>query len=157
MNRKIFFVDIDNTLANVNAQLVQLGIDTSFYPAKVPEGLWNENIFKYAEPIAPVINFVRAVNIHYEIVYLTARKEVYHEATLLWLKEHKLPLSPIIHTNGRKKGEFIRLFSQTETVVGAIEDSPQEINSMRSAKKDLILYIPDWSYNRNLEGIRIKI
>ena len=157
MSRKIFFVDIDNTLANVNAQLEQLGIDTSIYPAKVPIELWNADIFKYAAPIVPVINFVKAVHVHYEIAYLTARKGSHHEATLLWLKEHNLPLSPIIHTHGREKGEFVHLFSQTETVVGAIEDSPQEIDSMRSAKNDLIMYIPDWAYNRDIEGIRIKI
>ncbi len=158
MRRKIIFVDIDNTLANTNAQLERLGIDISAYPANVPSELWSKDIFKSAEPIEPVINFVNAIHPHYKIVYLTAREGIYHELTLHWLEKNNLPIAPIVHTNGRDKGQFIQIFSSTEKVVGAIEDSPHEINSMIDAKEDLLLFVPDWEYNRHLEkGIRILL
>ena len=35
---KIIAVDIDNTLANVNRELIRLGYSIKKYPAKLPEG-----------------------------------------------------------------------------------------------------------------------
>lgn len=153
--KKILLVDLDNTLANTNGQLKKMGIDTGSYPAPVPEEIWNDGrIFLNAEPILPVISFVMAMHwFRYNILYLTARPEHTQWATEIWLFKNGLPDAPIFHTQGKPKGEVVSSFSN---VWGAVEDSPNEITSLRSVKRNLEIFIPDWPYNRGVKGKRIK-
>ncbi|WP_028987559.1 hypothetical protein [Thermicanus aegyptius] len=153
--KKILLVDLDNTLADTNGQLKKMGIDTGSYPAPVPEEVWNDGrIFLNAEPILPVVSFVLAMyGFRNDIIYLTARPEHTRWATEIWLYKHGLPDAPILHTEGKPKGEVVRGLTG---VWGAIEDSPHEITSLRSVKRNLEIFIPDWPYNRNVKGNRLK-
>lgn len=99
MNDTIIFVDICNTIANVNNQLVKRGFHTDIYPCEVPVHVWEDTLtFKEAEPIKPVIYFVTKLAAIGKIFYLTARSQKFHDVTSDWLRRHGLPEGPIIFT-----------------------------------------------------------
>ncbi|MFT9486776.1 MAG: hypothetical protein ACH0QD_05350 [Tepidibacillus sp.] len=159
MNEKIFFCDIDNTVANINIALESRGINTDIYPANVPTEVWEDlDIYKNALPITPIIRMVKDLSKDYKIVFLTARPNELFDITYFWLEKWGLPNHSILHTNGRDKGQFVKIFELTEKVIGFIEDSPQEIESIIAAKKDIVLYVPDWTYNKHIKvGKRIRV
>ncbi len=156
--KNFIFVDICNTLANVNAELAKRGVDTSIYPSDIPDGIWNDvSIFSEAEPIMPVVELVRELAGQYDIVYLTARPPSARYITLSWLQRNHLPKAPLIHTNGRLKAEFVAAYSLTENVIGVVEDAPHELQSIMRVRPDVPLYIPDWNYNKHISiGTRIE-
>lgn len=157
--KQFLFVDICNTLANVNLELERRGIDTSIYPADVSTDLWgDQSVFSEAEPIFPVIEFVREQAKRFEVVYLTARPGHIREVTLDWLNRYQLPPGPIIHTTGYMKAEFLKVFLLTEKVVGIVEDAPHEIQEITRMTPAIPLYIPDWPYNQHIAvGYRINL
>jgi hypothetical protein len=155
---EVFIVDICNTLANVNSELGKRGMRTDLYPSPVPASLWEDtSIFSDAAPIETVTYFVRQIGkISSEIFYLTARPRSLSTITEAWLKKHQLPASPIIYTDGKSKGEYMnRLVSHNQKAI-VFEDSPNEIQSILTARSDSFLFIPDWTYNRHIDGHRIS-
>ena len=159
MKEKIFFVDICNSLADVNSQLRNMGYRTDIYPVQIPAKVWADmSIFRNAHPIQSVCDFVKSLA-GYKLIYLTARPIEARESTLLWLEKHGLPKAPLIHTNGRSKGEFVKAFSfdKNVAVVGAIEDSPHEIRNYTEVVPEMDLYIPQWEYNKHIDGKRLEV
>lgn len=145
------FVDICNTLADVNAELEKRGIRTDLYPADVPGTIWGDDfVYHDAAPMLPVIERVKHLGKLHELVYLTARPVSARSVTLDWLARHRLPLAPLIHTKGKLKADFISAYALTERVSGVVEDAPHELQAMVQAIPYLPLYIPDWSYNRHI-------
>lgn len=158
MEKKIFFVDICNTLSDVNGQLNQLGFLTDVYPSPVPKEVFNEELFRNAGPIWPVINLVKRLSDRYSIVYLTARPESVREVTLEWLKRYALPAGPVIHTNGRVKGEMAIELVHADWIGGAIEDSTHEIEGYVWSIPGIRILVPDWPHNQGItNGIRISL
>lgn len=156
--RQVFFVDICNTLADVNGQLNLRGFQTSVYPALVPPEAFTEELFRDAAPIWPVINLVKWLAERYSIVYMTARPEKVRKVTLEWLESHSLPAGPVIHTNGRLKGEIALELVHREWIAGAIEDSPHEITGYAEAIHGIRLLVPDWPHNQEItRGMRIPL
>lgn len=153
--QKLFFVDVCNTLANIIEQLNIRGYRTDIYPCPAPTEVYTEELFKTARPIWPVINLVKELPERgYDLVYLTARPSQYRAVTQEWLDEYGLPKAPLLHTNGRSKGEIAKIFSLNPKVeiAGALEDSPQEIRGYIQAVPGIRLYVPEWEYNAHLSG-----
>jgi hypothetical protein len=159
MKKKVFFVDICNTIANVNEQLNLLGFQTSVYPAPIPAEVFTEELFRQAKPMQTVVNLVkRLVGQGYSLVYLTARPEGVREVTLEWLRAYDLPVGPLVHTSGRLKGEMALELVHVDWIAGAIEDSPHEIESYAQAIPGIRLMVPDWQHNEGItRGIRIPL
>ena len=159
MQKKVFFVDICNTLANVNEQLNLLGFQTDVYPAPIPAEVFTEELFRQAKPIQTVVNLVkRLVDRGNSLVYLTARSESVREVTLEWLRANAIPAGPVIHTNGRLKGEIALELVHVDWIAGAVEDSPQEIEGYVEAIPGIRLLVPEWTHNEGItKGIRIPL
>ena len=150
--QKLFFADVCNTLANVIEQLNIRGYRTDIYPCPAPPEVYNEELFRSARPIWSVLNIVKELPEQgYTLVYLTARPS---QLTQEWLDKYGLPQALLLHTNGRSKGEIAKIFSLNPKVeiVGALEDSPQEIRSYLRAVPGIKLYVPEWEYNAHLSG-----
>ena len=158
MRKKVYFVDICNTIANVNEQLNLRGFQTDVYPSPIPPEVFTEELFRQAKPIWPIINLVRRlVDQDNSLVYLTARSEKVREVTLEWLKAYDLPAGPLIHTNGRLKGEIAIELVHVEWIAGAFEDSPHELVGYVQANPGIRLLVPDWPHNEGTKGIRIPL
>ncbi|HZK53481.1 MAG TPA: hypothetical protein VFC84_04745 [Desulfosporosinus sp.] len=159
MQKKVFFVDICNTLANVNEQLNLIGFQTDVYPAPIPAEVLTEELFRQAKPIQTVVNLVkRLVDRGYSLVYLTARSESVREVTLEWLRANALPAGPVIHTNGRLKGEIALELVHVDWIAGAVEDSPYEIMGYIRSIPGIRLLVPEWPHNEGItKGIRIPL
>jgi hypothetical protein len=153
--QKLFFVDVCNTLANVIEQLNIRGYRTDIYPCPAPPETYTEELFRSARPIWPIIDWVKELpGQGYSLVYLTARPQKYKTVTLEWLEQHGLPKAPLLHSNGRSKGEVAKILSLNPKVeiAGALEDSPQEIRGYIQAVPGIRLYVPEWEYNAHLSG-----
>lgn len=158
MHEKVYFVDICNTIANVNEQLNLRGFQTDVYPSPIPAEAFTEELFRQAKPIWTSINLVkRLVDQGNSLVYLTARPERVREVTLQWLRAYDLPVGPVIHTNGRLKGEMALELVHVNWIAGAVEDSPQEIVGYVQAVPGIRLLVPDWQHNEGTKGIRIPL
>lgn len=155
----LVIVDICNTLANVNEQLNKRGYRTDSFPCEAPPQIWNdERIFREAEPIRPILYFVRRLSEVATIVYLTARPQKFHEVTEDWLKRYNAPSAPTFYTEGRTKGEIVKnILRDADQNVIVFEDSPAEIESILELMPDVSLFIPDWDYNRHIKGNRLDI
>lgn len=155
---KVFFIDICNTVADINEQLNLRGFQTSVYPAFVPPEVFTEELFRAAAPIWPVVNLVKRLAKQCSIVYLTARPEKVREVTLEWLERYALPAGPVIHTNGQLKGKVALELVHHDWIAGAIEDSPQEIAGYVEAIPGIRLLVPEWPHNATVTmGMRIPL
>jgi len=160
---QIIFVDICNTLCDINSELEKRGCRTDIYPSPISEKIFNDGLFASAEPIQPVIDLVKQLSAQgYKIIYITARSIDFDNITKTWLKKYNLPEGTILHTFGDRKGEVAQshiniknALGETMEVVGAIEDSPAEIRSYVETFPGIKIYIPDWEYNSHIGGIRI--
>jgi hypothetical protein len=158
MKKKVLFVDICNSIANVNSQLNLMGYQTDVYPSPVPADVFTEELFRAAEPIWPVINVVKRLSERHSIVYLTARPEKVRTVTLEWLKAYDLPAGPLVHTNGRLKGEIALELVCADWIAGAVEDSPHEIEGYLKLVPGMQVLVPDWPHNKEItRGIRIPL
>jgi len=151
----VIFVDLCNTVADINCELQKLGIDTIQYPAHTQEPIDWLLLFSKAEPIDPVVSLVKELSREFNIIYLTARPIHSIAVSYHWIKKHGLPQAPILHTRGRRKGKFVAHYG--DRVVGMIEDSPEEIESVLEVNPGIELVIPDWNYNRQFKGKHIEI
>ncbi len=137
---KIIAVDIDNTLANVNRELIRLGYSIKKYPAKLPRGFWETKdgirLLQNARPIpetVALINLFRDAGA--EVIYGTARSPIMRDITESWLISNGL------------EGEVF--YVHNKTLIEAdiyVEDSPQEIK--RILKLGAKVIVPEWPYNR---------
>lgn len=153
-------VDICNTLANVNNELTKRGVMIgNTYPSSVPSHLWNDTtIFSNAESIDNVCYFVRRLGETFDrLVYLTSRPGSLSEVAEDWLSKQRLPKAPIIYTNGEPKGEYLNQLASKEESVVVLEDSPVDILSIKEVRSDILLFIPQWTYNQHIEGHHLRI
>lgn len=153
MSKKLLLVDICNTVANINHELDLLGYDTSVYPNKnIDPTIFNEDLFRRARPILPVIEKVWTLkNSGLEVIYLTARPKAAKDITLWWLKKHRLPEGDILFSNGRLKAEVA--LDLNLNIFGAVEDSPQEVLGYLSKLPQAKVFMPVWEYNRHLVSV----
>lgn len=81
---KTVIVDIDGTIADCSHRLRHIQSDKKDW----------DTFFDECDldiPIPVVIDLVKRLGFHYEILYLTGRKEKTHLKTLLWLIDNSLP------------------------------------------------------------------
>lgn len=155
--KKVFFVDICNTLADINGELSKMGYQTDVYPCLAPAEIYTERLFRKAQPIWTCINLVKKLAESHSIVYLTARDEKMREVTQEWLTAYSLPAGPVVHTHSRLKGDIVLELVPAEWIGGAIEDSPQEIEGYRRTIAGIRLLIPDWPHNQGTQGFHIPV
>lgn len=153
---KVVFVDVDNTLADLNTELKEKGYRTDIYPSPIPESVFTYIFYALAYPILLVIEHV--ISLYKkgdEIVYITARLPEFDSVTKQWLRRHGLPKGTLIHTHGKPKGPLVKEMGYK--VIAAIDDSPLEIRSYVETFPDIEMYIPEWEYNTHIEGIKIPV
>lgn len=138
--------DLDNTICNLNKELMKRGIPIDIYPAKeVTPDFWlspeGKLLMEKAEPIDWVVAILRFFKqTGHKIIIATARDESLYRLTLEWLIEHRIPFDEIV-------------FTPRKVLVDAdlyFDDSPLEILELASNGKDVVP-VP-WPYNRHLTG-----
>lgn len=154
---KVFtIVDLDNTVADTNALLAARGIDISCYPANVPDGIFVDGkIFSEAPLIRSIAMMVRILAAKTQVLYLTSRPSATKNITIDWLKKQNLPNGRLIFTEGKSKGEWLKVFQLAGWVIDAIiEDAPAEIEDIRIVAPHALCYVPLWPYNAHMKGVR---
>jgi hypothetical protein len=141
---KIVCVDIDNVVADVNAQLALKGYDISVYPnPELTYDFWRTyeglDILYKARKIQSTCEILQALdNAGAEIYFATGRDFALKELTESWLQN-----------NGIWNGDEV-YFSTSKHFLDAdiyIEDDPFQIARIISTQKPVI--IPEWEYNKD--------
>ena len=165
---KIAFVDVCNSLADVNGRVREMGYDPSNLSLPPTMDLWWDSaMYLSCNPMTASIDHVKELSKQgYELVFITARPIEMLPTTLLWLEKYGIPSSQILCSHGKHKGnmvvEYLSNFTKhpvTDVVI--IEDSATEIERYREVWNKLPsnsqLHIIDQPYNRHLEGdLRIE-
>lgn len=146
-------IDIDNTIADLNASM--LGILPSLDPTKYPTpgitpNTFEDNpwIFTEAPPILGAIKAVRFLSLSWEITYLTARPEWAREITIDWLNRHGFPEGHVVLSQD-KGADAKRLGASL-----AIDDAPQEVEKL-SRVVPVLIYAQPYNYGLKHLGQRI--
>lgn len=151
---KTICIDIDNTIFDVNTELIKIGYSHAgkIYPIPdiqknffcTPEGikiLTNAEIIKQT---ATMLNYIREKG--YSIVFATTRPAFLREKTLIQLKNI-----------GRLSGETLYML-QDKTEVPAdlfIEDDPWQIIRLLKSKRNVVA--PEWEYNKFITSSNFKL
>ncbi|MDI6908023.1 MAG: hypothetical protein QMC81_11140 [Thermoanaerobacterales bacterium] len=145
-------VDVCNTLANVNLELLRrFNIRMNEYPAPIePEWFASSEglrVLWAAEPFpGAAAALARLVRNGYRLVYVSSRPKEAEFITLRWLEFHGFPEAPLcLLPRGRKV-----ILSEKARVAAFFEDNPQEILTLKRAGVDVI--VKDWPYNRAVQG-----
>ncbi|MBM7854924.1 putative HAD superfamily protein [Desulfohalotomaculum tongense] len=151
-------VDICNTIANVNLELLRHFETITFekYPfPEVPRDFFMSGeglrILRKAEP------FPGAARVLYElsskgcqIVYVTSRSRAAEFITRRWLEIHRFPKRPVFFVPQDEKADF----AVKKKVVLFFEDEPCTATAMLDAGIQVLL--KDWPYNRHVKGKNLK-
>ncbi|MGH2331798.1 hypothetical protein [Thermoanaerobacter mathranii] len=142
---KLVCVDIDNTLANVNAELKKLGYDISIYPNPyIDKNFWlnfeGQMLLFNAEIIKTTSAIINSIynNFDVEIFFATARPLELIDITYAWLIKNNI-LSEIYFTQNK-----VQLDADIY-----IEDDPVTIETLLKNGKTVL--IPRWKYNSHIE------
>lgn len=150
--KKTIFLDICNTLADVNKAIERLtGCKRPqglyFHPSVNPQ--WFEDnleVFEICKPISGAAEGVRKLAQTYNIVYATARSASAAEITQEWLKGNGFPDGEIIYTRDKVKE------ASNYEIAFVIDDAPHEILAYAQAGIPVLVYGTD--YNRQAEGLK---
>jgi hypothetical protein len=143
---KIVCIDIDNTLANTNAELKRMGYCTDKYPnKKLNEDFWfgydGQSAMVKAKPITETLSLAEYISaMQAEVVLATTRHPALAKITEDWLTRYRL-VYPVFYVHNK-------LLIEADVY---IEDNPAEIKTLLRA--DRPVFIPEWPYNA---GIRHK-
>jgi len=144
---KTVCIDIDNTLANVNAELISRGYDISQYPnPKLKDNFWKtdhgKRILLDAQPIKNTIRIAHTlINMGANPIFATKRSTALTAITYKWFQKHIKPIW----------GKSSVFYSQNKVSLNAdiyFEDNPAEILEMLKAGKTV--FTPTWSYNDSI-------
>jgi hypothetical protein len=143
---KIVCVDIDNTLANINAELKKMGYRIDRYPNKeLNRDFWfgydGQSAMIKAKPITETLALTEYISaMQAEVVLATARHPALAKMTEDWLARYGL-VYPVFYVHNK-------LLVEADVY---IEDNPAEIKAL--LKADRSVFVPEWPYNA---GIRHK-
>lgn len=144
---KLICCDIDNTLANVNAQLKKAGYDVSQYPnPELKEDFWTSyeglDILIKAQKIKNTSKILDVLDeLGADIFFATSRDIRLRELTKKWIEKNGI------------YNEHTIYFTATKHILEAdiyIEDNPEQISKLLSIGKPVL--IPSWQYNQGFEG-----
>lgn len=164
--RTLFVIDIDNTLANTNQALKNLGYNVDIYPAPLPKNIFNSGtLFEELTPIHSNCTYIKDMindETHKQVIFLTARPKTptIEQVTIDWLIAHDLTDTndpPLFFTNGKPKGQWLldhyHIYHNDNIVV--FEDAPHEIvnylNLSKENNQNLSVYVPRWPYNQHIK------
>jgi antitoxin component YwqK of YwqJK toxin-antitoxin module len=142
---KLVCVDIDNTLANVNAELEKLGYDISIYPNPyIDKNFWlnfeGQMLLLNAEIIKTTLAIISSIytNFNIEIFFATTRPLDLIDITYAWLIKNNI-LSEVYFTQNK-----LQLDADIY-----IEDDPAVIETLLKNNKTVL--VPRWEYNSHIE------
>lgn len=148
-------VDICNTIANVNLELLRyfrLDLEKYPHPAVPPEffesGRGQEVFFK-ADPFPGAQETLFELHKRgCRIEYVTSRPQSAKFVTKRWLTIHGFPSGRIIFAGGPKeKADLVH----RRRYVLFFEDDPRVINELLALRCGVDILVKDWQYNRSLK------
>ncbi|MCL6522989.1 MAG: hypothetical protein K6U79_11555 [Firmicutes bacterium] len=144
-------VDLDNTLADTNAEMRRLfpGAERLerfvAHWAPVTREWWagaGLDVLERARPLPGAVAGVQTLARHDRLIYLTSRPVQAGEVSRRWLRAHGFPEAPIVFAaSARKKAEYARLLG----VEFAIDDDPAAAKAYRRA--GIAVLLPRQPYN----------
>ena len=144
---KLVCCDIDNTLANVNAQLLKAGYNISQYPnPALNQDFWTSyeglDILIKAQKIKNTSKILDVLDeLGADIFFATSRNIRLKELTRKWIDKQKIWNFHEIY------------FTVSKHILEAdiyIEDDPIQISKLLSIGKPVL--IPSWQYNQGFEN-----
>jgi uncharacterized HAD superfamily protein len=150
-------VDICNTIANVNAEILKcyhVSLDVYPFP-ELPAGFFSTTegltLLARAKPLAGAVEVLKNYALHgHEIIYITSRPVIAANITREWLAVHGFPRGSIVFLpRGYKK-----VFAAHYGIGLFFEDDPIEAAGLQEAVGQV--YMPAWPYNRNVKGRYIQ-
>lgn len=148
-------VDIDNTVANTNLELVRrFGVHLKEYPSpEVPtqffctgEGL---RLLQRAEPFPRAAETLKTLaDLGYHIAYTSTRPGDALFLTARWLQKHGFPAGRVLC--GLTREEKAEVAARELKAVAVFEDDP--LLAVTLLNKVPALWLKDWPYNRKLHG-----
>lgn len=146
-------VDIDNTLADLNTELVkEYGISLEEYPARdLPTGFFSTDkgldLLAKAKPLQGAVEALRVFSrLGSEVFYITSRHPLTLGLTREWLKAWGFPRGATVFLpRGRKK-----LFASACCIDLFFEDDPEEAAQLQDVVNQV--YVLAWPYNAGLGG-----
>ncbi|MDK2816243.1 MAG: hypothetical protein PWR22_872 [Moorella sp. (in: firmicutes)] len=151
-------VDICNTIANVNAEILRsYDVSLDVYPfPELPAGFFSTTegltLLARAKPLAGAAEVLKNYALHgHEIIYITSRPVIAANITREWLAAHGFPRGSIVFLpRGYKK-----VFAAHYGIGLFFEDDPIEAAGLQEAVCQV--YMPVWPYNRNVKGRYIQM
>lgn len=165
MKDSIIFVDICNTLADVNREIENLTgckrpAGLYFHPSVCPNWfLEHIEVFENCKPIAESLKGLKKLAEKNDIVYLTARPIQAHMVTVNWLKRNGYPDGPVYFSE--RKAEFAESYLKDHPYdrVAFIDDAPHEILSCIQMGYTVFVHRQDYNlhfknvFSWNEEGV----
>jgi len=152
-------VDVDNTVANTNLELVRrFGVPLKKYPATIipPEFfLSNEGmrLFQKAEPFPGAAEALKLFSeLGYRVAYISSRPGDALFITVRWLQKYGFPADQVLC--GLDRNGKVNVIKNEFQAVAVFEDDP------RLARQALVngvpaLWLKDWPYNRRLPPVKV--
>jgi hypothetical protein len=143
---KLVCCDIDNTLADINTQLLRAGHDISKYPnPALNQDFWTSyvglDILNKAKKIRSTSKILSTFDkLGADVFFATSRDIKLRELTRRWIERQKIYNKHTIY------------FTATKNILEAdvyIEDNPNEITKLLSTGKPVL--IPSWRYNQGFD------
>lgn len=149
-------VDICNTLADINGQLVKKipGYCNSTYPFPIPDGYFTSpdglRVFSDAEPFLGTEKLLSSLaELFGGLVYVTTRPPEAEFVTRRWLAKHGYPESKIVFCKWEEK---TAVYSSLAPHL-IIEDDPRVLETVKAL--NTLVMVPQWPYNSHIKGRRI--
>ncbi|CEP67143.1 5'(3')-deoxyribonucleotidase [Moorella glycerini] len=150
-------VDICNTIANVNAEILRrYDVSLEVYPfPELPPDFFSTTegltLLARAKPLPGAVEVLGILSrLGHEIVYMTSRPILAIDLTREWLAAHGFPRGSIVFLpRGYKK-----VFAAHYGIGLFFEDDPIEAAELQEAVGQV--YMPAWPYNKNVKGRYIK-
>lgn len=150
-------VDIDNTVANLNEELVRrYNVSLEVYPSPdLPLGFFSTQegleLLAQAKPLPGAAEVLRVLSrAGHEILYITSRPVLAINFTREWLKAWGFPRGGIVFV---PRG-FKKVFAACYGIDIFFEDDPGEALGLQEVGTRV--YMLEWPYNSNVEGVRIQ-
>ena len=147
-------VDICNTIANVNLQLIKcFGMEAyDKYPySGIPQDYFSTNAglltLWQAEPFPKAVQTLNGLkNKGYKIAYVTSRSKLSRFITKRWLTIHRFPTGPVFFISQAEKGHF----AVRKGMTMFFEDEPNTAQELLNL--GIQVFLKDWQYNNQVCG-----
>ncbi|OAT83486.1 LNS2 domain-containing protein [Desulfotomaculum copahuensis] len=154
-------VDIDNTVANTNLELVRrFGIPLNKYPApQIPPKFFTSDegmrLFQRSEPFPGAADALRLFSdLGYRVAYISSRPGNTMFLTVRWLKSHGFPVEQARDqvSCGLDQNRKLEMITKELAAVAVFEDDPRM--ARYALVYGLTVWLKDWPYNRKLPPVK---